>query len=49
VTIFEEENVALTATISLEEMEMMVKESDGNKSPSPDGFNLILLKNFGIF
>jgi hypothetical protein len=31
---------------SLEEIELVVKESDGNKSPGPDGFNFAFIKQF---
>ncbi|MCH83902.1 cysteine-rich receptor-like protein kinase, partial [Trifolium medium] len=41
----EEENCALTATFSLEEIQKVVMESDGNKSPGPDGFNFTFLKS----
>jgi len=37
-TISEEENAGLIAPFSLEEIERVVKESDGNKSPGPDSF-----------
>jgi exonuclease III len=40
-----EENVMLTAPFSLDEIYVAVKESDGNKSPGPDGFNYAFLKN----
>jgi len=34
-----EENNCLVAPFSLLEIEAVVRESDGNKSPGPDGFN----------
>jgi hypothetical protein len=40
-----EDNISLTAPFSLEEIHNVVKESDGNKSPGPDGFNFSVLKN----
>jgi hypothetical protein len=40
-----EDNISLTAPFSLEEIHNVVKESDGNKSPGPDGFNFSFLKN----
>jgi hypothetical protein len=30
----------------LEEIEEVVKQSDGNKSPGPDGFNFAFVKKF---
>lgn len=45
-SISEEDNVFLVAPFSLEEIECVVKESDGNKSPGPDGFNFAFLKQF---
>ncbi|WJX12703.1 hypothetical protein P8452_03171 [Trifolium repens] len=39
-----EDNNVLTAPFSLEEIYVAVKDSDGNKSPSPDGFNFAFLK-----
>jgi hypothetical protein len=41
----EEENVGLMAPFSLEEIEKVVKECDGNKSPGPDGFNFNFIKD----
>ncbi|MCH98078.1 transposon TX1 putative protein [Trifolium medium] len=40
-----EDQASLTVPFSLEEIEHVVKESDGNKSPGPDGFNFAFLKN----
>lgn len=45
-TLSEEDNRALIAPFSLEEIEVVVKESDGNKSPGPDGFNFAFFKEF---
>jgi hypothetical protein len=45
-TISEEENEGLVATFSMEEIEEVVKSSDGNKSPGPDGYNFAFLKKF---
>ena len=42
----EEENRALIAPFSLAEIEVVVKESDGNKSLGPDGFNFTFFKEF---
>jgi hypothetical protein len=42
----EGENVELTSIFTLEEIEEVVKSSDGNKSPGPDGFNFAFLKKF---
>lgn len=44
--ISEEENRSLIAPFSLREIEVVVKESDGNKSPGPDGFNFAFFKEF---
>jgi hypothetical protein len=41
----EDDNLGLTAPFSLEEIELVVKESDGNKSPGPDGFNFNFVKD----
>ncbi|PNX96817.1 ATP-dependent RNA helicase DHX36-like protein, partial [Trifolium pratense] len=38
-----EENQDLTAPFSLEEIHLVVRESDGNKSPGPDGFNFAFI------
>jgi hypothetical protein len=40
------ENLELTSTFSLEEIEEVVRCSDGNKSPGPDGFNFAFVKKF---
>jgi hypothetical protein len=42
----EEENVNLIAPFSLEEIKEVVRSSDGNKSPGPDGFNFAFVKKF---
>jgi hypothetical protein len=42
------ENGSLIAPFTGEEVDTVVKESDGNKSPGPDGLILPLLRNFGI-
>jgi hypothetical protein len=39
-----DDNYLLSAPFSLEEIFEVVKESDGNKSPGPDGFNFSFLK-----
>jgi hypothetical protein len=44
--ISEGENVMLTAPFCWEEIEGVVMNSDGNKSPGPDGFNFAFLKKF---
>ncbi|MCH99960.1 transposon TX1 putative protein, partial [Trifolium medium] len=36
----------LTVPFSLEEIEEVVKRSEGNKSPGPDGFNFTFIKSF---
>jgi hypothetical protein len=41
-----EENGFLVAPFSLEEIELVVRDSDGNKSPGPDGFNFAVVKEF---
>jgi len=41
-----EDNALLVAPFLLLEIEMVVLESDGNKSPGPDGFNFVFLKAF---
>jgi hypothetical protein len=41
-----EENRALEEPFSLGEIEEVVKVSDGNKSPGPDGFNFAFVKKF---
>jgi hypothetical protein len=40
-----DENLMLTAPFSMEEIHLVVRESDGNKSPDPDEFNFSFLKN----
>ncbi|MCH95019.1 transposon TX1 putative protein, partial [Trifolium medium] len=40
-----EENMFLTAPFSLEEIHKVVIESDGDKSPGPDGFNFAFVKS----
>jgi hypothetical protein len=45
-TLSEEENSCLTRPFSLDEIEVIVKECDGNKSPGPDGFNFAFVKDF---
>jgi hypothetical protein len=45
-TLSEEENLGLIANFTLEEIEDVVRSSDGNKSPGPDGFNFSFLKKF---
>jgi hypothetical protein len=39
-----EANVSLLLPFSMEEIEGVVMESDGNKSPGPDGFNFAFIK-----
>ncbi|MCH88314.1 transposon TX1 putative protein, partial [Trifolium medium] len=41
-----EENQMLTSPFQLEEIENVIVESDGNKSPGPDGFNFAFVKSF---
>jgi hypothetical protein len=41
-----EENSALVALFSLLKIEEVIKNSDGNKSPDPDGFNFSFFKEF---
>lgn len=41
-----EENASLIAPFLEEELVRVVKESDGNKSPGPDGFNFAFFKEF---
>jgi hypothetical protein len=36
----------LTATFSMDEITAVVRESDGSKSPGPDGFNFAFIKEF---
>ncbi|MCH84503.1 LINE-1 reverse transcriptase like, partial [Trifolium medium] len=45
-SVSEVENASLVSTFSLEEIEDVVKNSDGNKCPGPDGFNYAFLKKF---
>jgi hypothetical protein len=40
------DNDNLVAPFSLEEIEAVVRECDGNKSPGPDGFNFAFVKEF---
>jgi hypothetical protein len=40
----EEENMGLIAPFTLDEIEEVVRLSDGNKSPGPDGFNFSFFK-----
>jgi hypothetical protein len=42
----EEDVGVLTATFTLEEITAAVRESDGSKSPGPDGFNFAFIKEF---
>jgi len=42
----EAENEALIAPFSMLEIEAVVRESDGNKIPGPDGFNFAFVKEF---
>jgi hypothetical protein len=42
----EADNVGLVAPFSLEEIEDVVKDSDGDKSPGPDGFNFVFCEIF---
>jgi hypothetical protein len=42
----EAENALLIVPFSMEEIEAVVKDSDGNKSPGPDGFNFTFIKEF---
>jgi hypothetical protein len=42
----EVDNTSLICPFSLEEIEEVVLESDGNKSPGPDGFNFNFVKSF---
>jgi len=41
-----EENIKLIAPFSLLEIESVVQESNGNKSPRPNGFNFAFYKEF---
>jgi hypothetical protein len=40
------DNASLVSPFSMEEIELVVKESDGNKCPGPDGFNFAFFKKF---
>jgi hypothetical protein len=40
------ENLSLVASFSMIEIEEVIKSSDGNKSPGPDGFNFAFYKEF---
>jgi hypothetical protein len=44
--ISEVDNASLISPFTLEEIEEVVKHSDGNKSPGPDGFNFAFMKKF---
>jgi hypothetical protein len=46
VTLSSAENDFLTAPFSSLEIEAVVRESDGSKSPGPDGFNFAFVKEF---
>jgi tRNA splicing ligase len=41
-----EENASMTCPFSLEEIEGVIMDCDGNKSPGPDGFNFNFVKSF---
>jgi hypothetical protein len=43
-TISPDDNGSLTAPFSLDEIHLVVRQSDGNKCPGPDGFNFAFLK-----
>ncbi|GAU25119.1 hypothetical protein TSUD_274080 [Trifolium subterraneum] len=45
-SISDEQIFLLMRTFSLEEIEVVVRLSDGNKSPGPDGYNFSFIKNF---
>jgi hypothetical protein len=45
-TLSVEDNLALVLPFSLLEIEEVIKTSDGNKSPGPDGFNFAFFKEF---
>lgn len=45
-TLSDEENVNLIAPFSLMEIEAVVKDSEGDKSPGPDGYNFAFIKEF---
>jgi len=42
----ESQKLGLEEIFTGEEIEAVVKECDGNKSPSPDGFNFAFIKRF---
>jgi len=42
----EEDNLSLVAPFSMEEIEEVVKESEVDKSPGPDGFNFAFVETF---
>jgi hypothetical protein len=44
-SLLEEDNQLLTRPFELVEIENVVKDSDGNKSPGPDGFNFAFIKS----
>jgi len=46
VTLSDVDNNFLVAPFTMLEIETAVKESDGNKSPGPDGFNFAFIKEF---
>lgn len=41
-----EENASLVAPFSMEEIEGVLEDCEGDKSPGPDGFNFTFVKNF---
>jgi hypothetical protein len=43
-SLLEDDNIWLTRPFGVEEIENVVKECDGNKSPGPDGFNFAFIK-----
>lgn len=45
-TLSEEQNLSLVAPFELREIEEVVKECDGDKSPRQDGFNFNFIKEF---
>jgi hypothetical protein len=45
-SVSDDQNIALTAPFSIEEIHKVVLESDGNKSPGPDGFNFAFIKSY---
>jgi hypothetical protein len=44
--ISEESNALLAAVFSVDEIEAVVRSSDGSKCPGPDGFNFAFFKEF---